>query len=464
MAEEAKKASHQTGRAARGLAERNAEFWLWGRGIGGIGSVLGPLGIEHPLGGFFGRRLFDAITMVGAGGKRRHALVEAADDDDDVGDDDDRRRRVRQRTLSQDNALVVQEEGLSNSDLPLDMDLDANIDNDNDLEIGRNAPTPLDPNHIHDLSSSMPWNIMSAAAAARSRQTSLSRGRVSSLGPLILGGGGASLSSATPLHGLGYHRGSSRSRHLVSASPLNNRHASSRARSLSRQASIMPLDFGQEGEGEGEADFTLPARSNSDDEYVGGGGGRGEDREAGEAGTETQQLYQRERERFGPAAQVSTQTAAESQWVREAMDVEAGNFLAFVETALDELDLRPSLSEGHEARAILDGDGKRDTEGDQVANDQNAAEEGNKPEENLEERDPNTLSKTRSIAFHTLLPPRENTTAVAAQGLLHVLALAMRGLLFVGQEVPFGEIRLGVVGAAGAGGAGGVDGRKLVEV
>jgi len=215
----------------------------------------------------------------------------------------------------------------------------------------------------------------------------------------------------------------------------------------------MPLDFGQEeageGEGEGEGDFALPsARSNSDDEAVGGGG----DGEAGEAGTETQQLYQRERERFGPAAQVSTQTAAESQWVREAMDVEAGNFLAFVETALDELDLRlppqPSLSEGHEARAILDGDGKREAEGDPAAADQAAAEKSLESEE----------EKRRSIAFHTLLPPRENTTAVAAQGLLHVLALAMRGLLLVAQEVPFGEIWLGVVGADGVGG------RKLVEV
>ena len=95
-------------------------------------------------------------------------------------------------------------------------------------------------------------------------------------------------------------------------------------------------------------------------------------------------------ERFGPAALVSTQTAEQSQWVRETLDHEANNFLDFVKAAV----------------------AKHDT-----------AEHGR-------------------VTFEELLPPSQNTNIVAAQGLLHVLSLATRGELEVTQDGAFQDITL----------------------
>ena len=100
-------------------------------------------------------------------------------------------------------------------------------------------------------------------------------------------------------------------------------------------------------------------------------------------------------ERFGPAAFVDTQTAAQSQWIRDTLDRENDNFLEFVSNAVasrnDELGL--------------------DDEG---------------------------------VEFGILLPPEENTHIVAAQGLLHVLTLGTRSLLQVRQDTGYGPIRLQV--------------------
>ena len=52
----------------------------------------------------------------------------------------------------------------------------------------------------------------------------------------------------------------------------------------------------------------------------------------------------------------------------------------------------------------------------------------------------------REILFATLLDPEMNSKVVAAQGLLHCLALATKGLLSVRQEEDFGDIWLSVVG------------------
>ena len=111
-------------------------------------------------------------------------------------------------------------------------------------------------------------------------------------------------------------------------------------------------------------------------------------------------------ELFGPAAGVSTQTAAQSQWVRNVLDYESENFLGFVEAKLEE-------DAGVEA-------GIGDEEGQTVP--------------------------LGEISFATLLDPAANSKVVAAQGLLHCLPLATKGLLNVRQEEDFGEIWLGVVG------------------
>lgn len=111
-------------------------------------------------------------------------------------------------------------------------------------------------------------------------------------------------------------------------------------------------------------------------------------------------------ELFGPAAQVDTQTAAESQWVRAALDGESANFLEFVKAGIDEAD---------QARA--------------------AAPPGDEEDENMMGR----------IDFDQLLPPMNNTSVVAAQGLLHVLALVTKNVLVAEQKETFGPIGLKVL-------------------
>ncbi|PPJ54262.1 hypothetical protein CBER1_05167 [Cercospora berteroae] len=98
-------------------------------------------------------------------------------------------------------------------------------------------------------------------------------------------------------------------------------------------------------------------------------------------------------ELYGTAAQVDTQTAAQTQWQKAALTGKSANFLDFVQTAIDEHD------------------------------------------------DPAQLNQ---IEFEKLLPPQSNTYIVAAQALLHVLALGTTGALKVEQDEPFGPIALSI--------------------
>ena len=113
---------------------------------------------------------------------------------------------------------------------------------------------------------------------------------------------------------------------------------------------------------------------------------------------------------YGPAVEgVDTQTAAQSQWIRKALDVESSNFLEFVRTEIAE-------------RNVPD---KADGEG--------------------EEQLPATRPR-KSVAFEELLSPARNTRIVAAQGLLHTLTLATKGLVWVRQAEDWGAIEIGVEG------------------
>lgn len=114
-------------------------------------------------------------------------------------------------------------------------------------------------------------------------------------------------------------------------------------------------------------------------------------------------------ELYGPAAQVDTQTAAQTQWQRAALGAESANFLTFLQTAIDEEDLaREEAGAGDEEYEALDG----------------------------------------SVDFETILPPESNSQMVAAQALLHVLALGTKGLIKVAQDEHFGPINMRVVAAA----------------
>ncbi|KAM0722571.1 hypothetical protein Q7P37_002012 [Cladosporium fusiforme] len=111
-------------------------------------------------------------------------------------------------------------------------------------------------------------------------------------------------------------------------------------------------------------------------------------------------------ELFGPAAKVDTQTAAESQWVRAALDGESANFLDFVKTGIEELD--------QQRRDVPLGD----------------------------EEDDSLLG---TIDFDQLLPTQSNSRVVAAQGLMHVLALVTKNTLAAAQDETFGPIGLRVL-------------------
>lgn len=104
---------------------------------------------------------------------------------------------------------------------------------------------------------------------------------------------------------------------------------------------------------------------------------------------------------YGPGAAVDTQTAADSQWVRSALNQEAGNFLAFVETKITAV---PAPG---------------DEEEDELAG---------------------QAQSKASITFEEMLPPQENTKIVAAQALYHVLALATKSLIIVRQGPADGPI------------------------
>lgn len=213
---------------------------------------------------------------------------------------------------------------------------------DDTIEQGRDAPTPLDERH---LSSMMPWN----QSAGSRRPTGLFTGTGQQPTSASMGPGGMQLS-------LPARRGS----RLTSASPLQGRGG--------------PVPAGDID------DFQLP----------------GSQVDVGMSGADDFELY-------GPAANVDTQTAAQSQWQRAALDGESVNFLDFVKAGIEELDqVRATASFGDEKDETLRG----------------------------------------SIDFQGLLAPESNTCVVAAQALLHVLSLGTKNMLAVAQSEAFGPITL----------------------
>lgn len=156
---------------------------------------------------------------------------------------------------------------------------------------------------------------------------------------------------------------------------------------LSRRGSRLPTVSPLVGRG-------VDLGTDEDDLYLGGSNGH--------SGPGAEDEF----ELFGPAAQVDTPTAAESQWVRKALDGESANFLEFVKEGIDKAD---------EERA--------------------AAPPGDEEDERMK----------GCIDFEQLLLPSANSRVVAAQGLLHVLALVTKNALVAKQEETYGPIALKVV-------------------
>lgn len=106
---------------------------------------------------------------------------------------------------------------------------------------------------------------------------------------------------------------------------------------------------------------------------------------------------------YGPGAGVSTQVAAESQWMRATLDQESRNFLDFVTSEITGRNMALSQAE----------------------------EEPSEP-----------TGLPNAVLLEDLLPPSQHTKIVAAQALHHVLALATKGLLAVQQDMAYGQITL----------------------
>lgn len=140
------------------LAKRNADFWLWHSGLGGIGSILAPLHIPHPLSRFYGAELKAAVLGPARGLKRSSPASSPA-------------RRVRPRSSSPDREVPRAQPA---PDLPPLLD-------DADIEAGRNAPSPPRDPSADTPAPLMPWHPSTGSQRTGPR----SRRRTVSASPLV---------------------------------------------------------------------------------------------------------------------------------------------------------------------------------------------------------------------------------------------------------------------------------------
>ncbi|KAF2810502.1 uncharacterized protein BDZ99DRAFT_443330 [Mytilinidion resinicola] len=188
---------HKLNLKAAAQGKKNAEFWIWGSGIGNIGQRLG--GAPSPLDMFHGDSLFEAVT-----GMTRESMAGLKRDRDSGIDEEteSQARRVRPRSDDDELNRGDMDEGImfmgDDTDIPRD-----------DVEMPRDAPSALDE---AQLLSAMPWNITaSIRGSSAMRGSSLARARLLQSGvPTSIGGPGSigmlrgsRMVSASPLHGRG---------------------------------------------------------------------------------------------------------------------------------------------------------------------------------------------------------------------------------------------------------------------
>lgn len=164
------------------LAKKNAAFWVFGKGIGSVGTGLGVSHETHPLKCYSGDELYDVVCVVFRqnGRKRAHSP-----DGDESG--------------STPHRMRVHDDSYRDTDQSM-----------RDVETGRQGPGSLYDDH----SSQMPWNI---TASVQSSQRG--RGLGSELSSRGYGEGRTSrprsrLTSASPLAGRSYLDGRERASSL----------------------------------------------------------------------------------------------------------------------------------------------------------------------------------------------------------------------------------------------------------
>jgi meiotic recombination protein REC8 len=162
-------------------AKKDAEYFVWGSGIGGFAHQYANITGPNPFELFIGDNLFQLAT----GFSRKKVAGRKHDRDSGIDDEtQNESRRVRQKTGECEEELG---RGFGNEDFSIPLGGD-------EVELPRDAVTALDDQQIF---SSMPWNISaskhgSSAIPRSGRLSSLDRGRP-----------GSRLVSASPLHGRG---------------------------------------------------------------------------------------------------------------------------------------------------------------------------------------------------------------------------------------------------------------------
>ncbi|GME24101.1 Meiotic recombination protein rec8 [Neofusicoccum parvum] len=315
-------------------AKKNAEYWVLGLGIGGIGAIVNGTGLIGPLDMFRGDALLLSlgIDRNAAKKKRGHQAI----DQDEKSNDDE--RRVRRRS---------EEDEVGRGDVDME---DGGVVNaeEEDVEVPREAEQEMD---ARDHSQLFPWNVTASV-----RNSSLAPSARRALG---FGGSGIS-SSAGGASGMVGSLG--RRSRMVSESPLHGRGPPG---NLAPLPSSEANDYGNDTLGGIGGDISV----GGDDDF----------------------------ELYGAAAGVDTQTANDSQFAQTAFAKEMENFGMFI---------FDSLREKEEA----------------------AAADGIEP------------AGINEILFEDALPPETTMRIVAAQGFMHLLALATHGRVSARQNEPFAEI------------------------
>jgi meiotic recombination protein REC8 len=169
-------------------AKKNAEHYVWGGGLGGIGEdLLGTSG-SHPFDMFTGDNFFELVT-----GVSRKKLAGKKHDRDSGIDDatQGESRSVRQKTGESENQLGrgMEDEGFF---MPGGDEVD--------VELPREGATALDDEQIF---SAMPWNISASKRGSSVVPQSGISGRLGMTGSIDQGKRGSRIISASPLLGRG---------------------------------------------------------------------------------------------------------------------------------------------------------------------------------------------------------------------------------------------------------------------
>ncbi|KAH8811413.1 hypothetical protein F5884DRAFT_669269 [Xylogone sp. PMI_703] len=367
----------------RAHAKRNAFEFVFGNGINGVGRGYGSEKFDSPLNMFSGEKLMENILGRSLNATGKHAR----DGEDDEEPEDGEARRVRKRQ-DRDEEQVGRGTGYDDDEVMMSMGMD-------DTEVGRGEASALQDY----ASSTMPWNVSASV-------NSHTRGHSSSIA-------GRGVASSQP--------GSQHGNRLPSASPLIGR-----GTALSADLITYGRDEEEDRAVLAEDDDAILRRDiiynpfpllSSD---LSGGSKRDTSAPGG---------LMKDFDVFSPAAAVDTQTAASSQWIKLALDREAGNFLDYVWNSIQE-----------KAQAALHDD-DNDLYG---AGADTGVSGGHKYK-----RSPKSC-----ISFEELFTPEDHSHVVAAQAFYHVLTLATKNVVWVEQDapkgdgmepLPFGEIKIGVL-------------------